>query len=48
MIFYLSKSLIYSAFYAKLLHNISFGKESFGLQISQFAGDGYIVHSKLM
>lgn len=48
MIFCLWKSLIYSAFYAKLLLNISLGKEYFGLQICQSAGDAYSVHNKLM
>lgn len=42
MIFCLEKSSNYSEFYAKLLQNISFGKESFGLQIFQFAGDAHI------
>lgn len=48
MIFCLWKSLIYFAFYAKLLQNVSFGKESSGLQRPQLTGDGCVIQSRLL
>lgn len=48
MVFCLWKSLIYFAFYAKLLQSVSFGKEPSGLQKSQFTGDGCVIQSSLL